>query len=382
MNNEEKIRQIHIYKQYLDYRENDPLKLVKELGWIQIDTIAVISRSQDLVLHSRAPNYSEEEIWKFLKKGKIFEGFAHAKSLIHSDYFPFYYSEALERRKRQKFLKKNNAWLEKVLDHLEGFESFSTVDIPLPEGVKNKRGRWNSTQKGLLNLLNHNGYILATSRDSFNKPLYSLSERVLKISDDLPSGLDTFWFKINSTLNATGYASKNRLLGYYYLKRFKINGKTYDPMKLIETRVKEGTIKMVLVNGVKYYYKPEIEDLDLEGFKGVRFLSPFDNLLWSREALLEQFGFKYVLECYLPVAKRSYGFFNLPILYMSDFVGRVDMKLDRKTGIMKFNSWHWHPKPKEKLFWEELNITLNNFLQFHNTTEIKGPIDNRIEINL
>ena len=63
-------------------------------------------------------------------------------------------------------------------------------------------------------------------------------------------------------------------------------------------------------------------------------LSPFDNLVTRRRELERYFGFKYRLEAYLPEAKREYGYFALPVLYGTRFIGRVDTKADRKSKTL------------------------------------------------
>ena len=60
-------------------------------------------------------------------------------------------------------------------------------------------------------------------------------------------------------------------------------------------------------------------------------LSPFDPIVWDRFRARELFDFDYSIECYLPQAKRRYGYFTLPILHEGDLVGRVDAKAHRKA---------------------------------------------------
>jgi len=59
-------------------------------------------------------------------------------------------------------------------------------------------------------------------------------------------------------------------------------------------------------------------------------LSPFDNSVIQRERLKSLFQYDYQLECYVPAAKRQYGYFCLPLLYRDQFIGRVDCKAHRK----------------------------------------------------
>lgn len=72
-------------------------------------------------------------------------------------------------------------------------------------------------------------------------------------------------------------------------------------------------------------------------------LSPFDNAVIQRERLKALFGFDYQIECYLPAAKRQYGYFSLPLLYRDQFIGRMDCKAHRKTRHLEIKSLHFEP---------------------------------------
>jgi hypothetical protein len=65
------------------------------------------------------------------------------------------------------------------------------------------------------------------------------------------------------------------------------------------------------------------------------FLSPFDNLLWERDRIERLFGFRYRIEIFTPSAKREYGYYVLPLLARGQLLGRADLKLERKTGVLR-----------------------------------------------
>jgi uncharacterized protein YcaQ len=53
-------------------------------------------------------------------------------------------------------------------------------------------------------------------------------------------------------------------------------------------------------------------------------ISPFDSLAWDRARLERTFGFSHRLEAYVPRDKRVYGYFAMPVLGGTRFVGLVD----------------------------------------------------------
>lgn len=68
---------------------------------------------------------------------------------------------------------------------------------------------------------------------------------------------------------------------------------------------------------------------------GSALLSPFDPVCWYRPRLERMFGMEYRIEIYTPEAKRSYGYYCLPFLMGDQMVGRVDLKADRKAGLLR-----------------------------------------------
>ncbi len=64
-------------------------------------------------------------------------------------------------------------------------------------------------------------------------------------------------------------------------------------------------------------------------------LSPFDSLIWFRPRAERLFGIRHRLEAYTPSHKRRFGYFAMPILAGTKFVGLVDPGRDASTFLAK-----------------------------------------------
>ncbi len=55
----------------------------------------------------------------------------------------------------------------------------------------------------------------------------------------------------------------------------------------------------------------------------------------DRTRLLRLFGFAYKIEIFIPAAKRKWGYCVYPLLEGQRFVGRIEVRADRKNGQLQ-----------------------------------------------
>jgi hypothetical protein len=175
---------------------------------------------------------------------------------------------------------------------------------------------------------------------------YDLTERVLNGRDlTLDKTRDDFyeWATIRS-LQQQGIGTVGDIADYYRLKKTS----TQAVLKALLAR-DEVIALTVAESGKPVYIHRDDWALMEEVAAGqhpaqvTTFLSPFDNLIWYRDRTEALFNFHYRVEMYTPAAKRRYGYYVLPVLHNGRLIGRIDPKIERKTGTFIIRALHLEP---------------------------------------
>ena len=243
---------------------------------------------------------------------------------------------SLPRKKRYKarykdWASKNKKLVKHILDRIKAEGPLMSRDFK----DDTKRGMWWDWKpaKDALEYLFHSGELMVWSRRNFQK-VYDLAERVLpsNIDTSFPSDAEISEHLILKAIKANGISNQKEMT---YLRHH--DDKT--TRKVLQELTEAKKIIPVKVTGSdEQYYttKSKLRELDkASNNKQIHILSPFDNLVIQRKRMTTLFGFEYIIECYVPAPKRKFGYFCLPVLYGDKFIGRLDAKADRQSGVFK-----------------------------------------------
>jgi len=136
--------------------------------------------------------------------------------------------------------------------------------------------------------------------------------------------------------------------------------------------VDSGDICEVQVEGLKgpLYMLPAYKNKKITIAGDAFILSPFDIINVFRHRLRDFFNFDYQVECFVPEAKRKYGYFSLPVLIGDNFVARMDAKADRKQKTLIVHNLHFEKVKMTKPMTEKLLDALRAFVAFNGCTQI------------
>jgi uncharacterized protein YcaQ len=175
---------------------------------------------------------------------------------------------------------------------------------------------------------------------------YDLAERVLPASAEPPAktAADFPAWAVERGVGYLGVATARQVSDYYRLNM----AETRAGLEVVENQDKVVPVEVEGWNDVAYVLPEDVGLID-EIAQGqhqpqlTTFLSPFDNLTWNRDRLLDLFNFDYRIELYTPKPKRKFGYYVLPILHNGQFVGRLDPKADRKNKTFIVHAIYLEP---------------------------------------
>ena len=335
-------------------------EIVDRIGYVQIDTISVVERAHHHILATRIPRYQTE----WLERAPVFEYWAHAAAYLPWRDFRY----TLPRKERIKanghdWFRADKAEAERVLERIRSEGPLMARHF---ETSRRPAGWWDwKPAKRALEYLFMAGDLMVV-RQGFQK-VFDLTERVLPAGTDtrIPTPHEQAAWYVDRALDAWGLAARDEMA---YLRKEHVA----HIDAVLRQREEEGSLIRVTVEGVAktaYWVRPaDLERIDAGKAQDrtLRIVSPFDPFLIHRKRMRRLFGFDFAIECYLPTAKRTFGYFALPLLQGTDFVGLLDAKADRSAGRLIVQNLRYDgPAKRRAPFDRSLNKALDAFARFN-----------------
>ena len=311
-------------------------KVFERVGLIQIDSVNVVVRSQELPLFARLGPHRRDLIPSLTKAGDLFEYWAHEASHLPVALQPLLRwrmaeaSEGLGTWKGVAAIRHEEpALVQSVRDQVR--ERGPVTTSMIEGGGERSEGMWGwSPGKRALEYLFWSGEITARRGANFER-WYDLPERALPadvLDQPTPSPRDAKKELLVLGARSHGVGTARDLADY-----FRLN--VPESRALLQELVDEGRLVPAEVAGWKdpAYLHPDARRPNDP--RGRALLSPFDSLVWERARTERIWGFRYRIEIYVPKAKRVHGYYVLPFLLDGRLVARVDLKSDRQAGVLR-----------------------------------------------
>lgn len=352
--------------------KEDVLAAIRRMGVLQIDTIHVVARSPYLTLYNRLGDYDPAWLDELLAEKALFEWWAHAACFIPIEDYPLFRRLMLEK---PRFWHSPDQWkaahpgsVQRVLDAIREKGETRSADFERSDGRSGGWWDW-KVEKTTLEVLLDTGELMVARRHNFQR-VYDLTGRVYPGWDDAAAPpLDEVYRRLLlKTARCLGVVRADWAADYYRLPKREcppLLKELADRGELIPAKVAGWPQEPV------YLLPDTLPFLDADLTPSVTaLLSPFDPLVWHRARARELFGFDYTIECYLPAAKRVYGYFTLPILWKERLVGRLDAKAHRARGEFEIRGLFFESGIDREEIRPDLDAALQRLAAWHKTPEV------------
>jgi len=321
-------------------------RVVGRTALFQIDSVNVFERAHYLPLFSRLGPYPKALLDTAAygsgrgtaadRRRELFEYWGHEASLLPVDTHPL----LRWRMRRAAALEEGWGGVLRVMRDQPDFVAQVLARVraqgPVSAGALHEGARpggpwwdWSRT-KVALEYLFWAGEVTTVARRSFER-VYDLTERALPaavLDAPTPSRAEAQRELVRRAARAHGVATVGELRDYFRLR-------ADEGAAAVRSLVEDGELLPVEVQGWRrpaYLWPGSAVPRRV---RASALLSPFDPLVWERSRTSRLFGFDYRIEIYVPAHKRVHGYYVLPFLCDERLRARVDLKSDRRAGVLR-----------------------------------------------
>ena len=333
-------------------------RAIQKLGFVQADPIRAPARAQDLILRHRVKNYRAGDLERRYAALGIHEdvfvnyGFvtANVQALMHPRTGTSRWSSTRKARAQ--------ALLEFVRER--GSVHPREVDSHFSHGsVTNYWGGLSAATTHLLDDMHYRGLLRVTRRESGIR-IYAVHEHALA-----PLNAAARRERIDALVDVVvgKYAPmpSSSLSGLVRRLRYAVpQWRRELESALVRARKRLAYARM---DGVEWYWPSDESPARARSQDVLRFLAPFDPVVWDRRRFQTFWGWMYRFEAYTPAANCQLGYYALPLLWRDRIVGWGNISV--KDGTQHANLGYREPSmPQDALFRRELDAELDRMRSF------------------
>jgi hypothetical protein len=313
---------------------------MRHLQLVQLDSVNVSARTHYWVFFARLGHFDRDRLDRWLwRSGEHFEYWAHEASILPQESFGLmaYRMRAADPTGRAAALMAEHpGYVDAVLDEVRRRGPLTVGDLSDPG---ERTGPWWGYGRGKIALEWHfrTGAVNVADRPNFHR-MYDVTERVVadRHRIDEVDRDDAIVMLLERSVRALGVGTLADVADYYRIRM-------PDARRLLPRVLDSGSVFEVEVAGWRETAYRHVEATIPRRVEGTALLSPFDPLIWHRDRALRLFGLHYRVEIYVPEHKRVHGYYVLPFLMDGETVARVDLKNDRKAGVLRVQAAHIEP---------------------------------------
>ncbi len=342
------------------WREQELEKAIARLGFVQADPIRAPARAQDLILRPRVQGYKAGDLERRYSTLAVEEDFFVNYGFVSRATQHLMHPRRLERALKIEL--EVPGLTERVLEFVQQNGATHPKQLEQQFGKQRSGNPWGGTSQAttrVLDGLHYRGKLRVSRRDNGIK-VYEPAAHLegflaAPLSDlEMTRGLVHLIVNLYAPLPLPSLGHLTSLMGYGSPHLRQV-------VKSELKRIVADEMKTVKLEGTTFVY-PINEPFDGDLDDRVRLLAPFDPVVWDRRRFELLHGWAYRFEAYTPAAKRTIGYYALPLLWQGRAIGWANLKT--VGGTLETDLGFIGAPPKSKAFKRALEAELQEMRAF------------------
>ena len=287
---------------------------LRRLGFVQADPIRSPARAQDLILRHRVKGYRAGDLERRYASLNIEEDVLYAYGFMSRTIWQFLHPRNIRGMSQLE---------KKVFNAVREFGAMHPRELEKHFGNTRVINAWGGYSKATTRALEHLHYrgLLRIARREKGIRIYEAVSGVQEQVSDVVRlrKLVVAVAGILAPVPATSLMANT--VRYRHLGNVRI---------VVSDLLNSGDLEKQTIDGITYLWPPSTKHSE-EASRTVRFLTPFDPLVWDRLRFEHFWGWRYRFEAYTPPAKRLRGYYAMPLLWGDSVIGWANARLQGKA---------------------------------------------------
>lgn len=338
------------------FRPTTLARAIAQLAFVQADPIRAPARAQDLILRHRVKGYRADELERRYPSLDLEEGYLYAYGFLPRSLWQLRHPP--NRARLSRFEKR-------LLEAVQRLGAAHPGELQAEFGGRgvNAWGGYSSIAQLALERLHRRGLLRVARR-----------ERGIRVYEPCPPPTEspspaqvcrTLVVTVAHILAPISERSLRAVLAPLGRALCSVS----EQREVIARLLQGGQLVEAPVEGQRYIWSERVPprrraaaQTAAEPARLVRFLAPFDPLVWDRRRFEHLWGWVYRFEAYTPVAKRVRGYYAMPVLWEERIIGWANVQ--RPEGGLDVELGFVDQRPREREFEVQLDAEIERLRAF------------------
>lgn len=316
---------------------------LRRLGFVQADPIRSPARAQDLILRHRVKGYHAGDLARRYSSLDIEEDVLYAYGFLSRSIWQLLHPRCPKGLPELEM---------KVLSTVRRYGEMHPKELEAHFGNKrvvNAWGGYSRATKRALERLHYCGLLRIARRENSVR-IYAEAPPLTEVL----SPAERFGRLLLAIANVLAPVQEKTLQSIAAPLRRSVPG-VADHRVVLRELINSGKLERHSIGGLAYLFISARKVCEIPP-RCVRFLAPFDPLIWDRRRFEHLWQWPYRFEAYTPPAKRIRGYYAMPLLWGDSVIGWANAKMSKNA--LSFDLGFVDKRPRDSEFRRELDAEI------------------------